>query len=63
MTYDRENSSIEEGVVFPSAVECRNAVATFSIKSETESLFWKVTQQGLLSNVPLTYVSGGYMPL
>ena len=34
--YDRENPSIEEGVVFPSAVDCRNAVATFSIRTETE---------------------------
>ncbi|XP_040245799.1 uncharacterized protein [Aegilops tauschii subsp. strangulata] len=36
MMYDRENPSIEEGVVFPSTVDCRNAVATYSIKAETE---------------------------
>ena len=33
MMYDRENPSTEEGVVFPSAVDCRNAVATYSIKA------------------------------
>ncbi|KAE8809579.1 histone-lysine n-methyltransferase atxr3 [Hordeum vulgare] len=39
--YDRENPCIAEGVVFPSAVDCRNAVASFSIKSETEFLTLK----------------------
>nr|XP_020188106.1 uncharacterized protein LOC109773800 [Aegilops tauschii subsp. strangulata] len=39
--YDRDNPSIEEGVVFSSTVECRNAVATFSIKSETEYMTLK----------------------
>ncbi|KAE8817518.1 hypothetical protein D1007_04951 [Hordeum vulgare] len=39
--YDRENPCIVEGVVFPSAVDCRNAVASFSIKSETEFLTLK----------------------
>ena len=36
MMYDRENPSIAEGVVFPSALDCRNAVATFSIQHEVE---------------------------
>nr|XP_020160190.1 uncharacterized protein LOC109745480 [Aegilops tauschii subsp. strangulata] len=36
MMYDRENPSLAEGVVFPSAVDCRNAVATFSIQHEVE---------------------------
>jgi hypothetical protein len=36
MLYDRDNPSLAEGVVFPSAVDCRNAVATFSIKNEVE---------------------------
>ena len=39
--YDRENPCIDEGVVFPSAVDCRNAVSSFSIKSETEFLTLK----------------------
>ena len=39
--YDRENPCIDEGVVFSSAVDCRNAVASFSIKSETEFLTLK----------------------
>ena len=39
--YDRENPCIDEGVVFPSAVDCRNAVPIFSIKSETEFLTLK----------------------
>ncbi|KAE8807645.1 hypothetical protein D1007_16024 [Hordeum vulgare] len=39
--YDRENPCIAEGVVFPSAVDCRNAVSSFSIKSETEFLTLK----------------------
>ena len=41
MMYDRDNPSIGEGVVFPSAIDCRNAVATFSIKSETEFIILK----------------------
>ena len=41
MMYDRDNPSIEEGVVFPGAVDCRNAVGTFSIKSETEYITLK----------------------
>ena len=45
MMYDRENPSIEEGVVFPSAVECRNAVATFSITTETEYITLKSDQR------------------
>ncbi|KAE8821195.1 hypothetical protein D1007_00822 [Hordeum vulgare] len=36
MMYDRENPSLAEGVVLPSAVDCRNAVATLSIKHEVE---------------------------
>ena len=36
MLYDRDNPSLAEGVVFPSAVDCRNVVATFSIKNEVE---------------------------
>ena len=36
MMYDRENPSLAEGVVFPSAVDCKNAVATFSIQHEVE---------------------------
>ena len=30
--YDRANPSLAEGVVFPFVVDCRNVVATFSIK-------------------------------
>ena len=41
MIYDRDNPSIEEGVVFPNAVDCKNAVGTFSIKSETEYITLK----------------------
>ena len=44
MMYDRDNPSIEEGVVFPGAVDCRNAVGTFSIKSETEYITLKSDQ-------------------
>ncbi|KAE8816968.1 hypothetical protein D1007_05520 [Hordeum vulgare] len=39
--YDRENPCISKGVVFRSAVDCRNAVSSFSIKSETEFLSLK----------------------
>ena len=39
--YDRENPCIDEGVLFPSVVDCRNAVSSFSIKSETEFLTLK----------------------
>ncbi|KAE8798262.1 hypothetical protein D1007_26558 [Hordeum vulgare] len=39
--YDTENPCIAEGVVFPSTVDCRNAVSSFSIKSETEFLTLK----------------------
>ncbi|KAE8809961.1 hypothetical protein D1007_13422 [Hordeum vulgare] len=44
MMYDRDNPSIEEGVVFPQAADCRNAVETFLIKSETEYITLKSDQ-------------------
>ncbi|KAE8780962.1 hypothetical protein D1007_45812 [Hordeum vulgare] len=44
MMYDRDNPSIDEGVFFPEAVDCRNAVETFSIKSETEYITLKSDQ-------------------
>ena len=44
MMYDRDNPSIEEGVVFPGAVDYRNAVGTFSIKSKTEYITLKSDQ-------------------
>ncbi|KAE8767953.1 hypothetical protein D1007_60622 [Hordeum vulgare] len=44
MMYDRDNPSIEEGVVFSEAVDCRNAAGTFSIKSETEYITLKSDQ-------------------
>jgi hypothetical protein len=30
--YDRENPSLIEGSIFPSIVDCRNALTTFCIK-------------------------------
>ena len=36
-----DSYKLDEGVVFPSAVDCRNAVSSFSIKSETEFLTLK----------------------
>ena len=45
MMYDRDNPSIGEGVVFPSAIDCRNAVATFSITTETEYITLKSDQR------------------
>jgi len=32
--YDRDNPSLEEGAIFPSMVDCRNALATYCIKGE-----------------------------
>jgi hypothetical protein len=32
--YDRDNPSLIEGTIFPSMIDCRNAVATFFIKGE-----------------------------
>jgi hypothetical protein len=32
--YDRDNPSIKEGSIFPSMTDCRNALATYCIKSE-----------------------------
>jgi hypothetical protein len=32
--YDRDNPSLTEGTIFPSMIDCRNAVATFCIKGE-----------------------------
>jgi hypothetical protein len=32
--YDRDNSSLNEGSLFPSMVDCRNALATYCIKGE-----------------------------
>ena len=45
MMYDRDNPSIGEGVVFPSAIDYRNAVATFSITTETEYITLKSDQR------------------
>ncbi|KAE8766275.1 hypothetical protein D1007_62555 [Hordeum vulgare] len=45
MMYDIDNPSIGEGVVFPSAVDCRNAVATFSVSTETEYITLKSDQR------------------
>ncbi|KAE8780890.1 hypothetical protein D1007_45879 [Hordeum vulgare] len=55
MMYDRDNPSIDEGVVFPEAVDCRNAVGTFSIKFETEYITLKSDQSSLeVSSVMVT---------
>jgi hypothetical protein len=34
IAYDRDNPSLSEGSIFPSMVDCRNALATFCIKGE-----------------------------
>ncbi|KAG8098713.1 hypothetical protein GUJ93_ZPchr0013g36910 [Zizania palustris] len=34
ISYDRENPSLTEGSIFPSIVDCRNALATFCIRGE-----------------------------
>jgi hypothetical protein len=34
--YDRDNPSLTEGTIFPSMIDCRNALATFSIRGETD---------------------------
>jgi hypothetical protein len=32
--YDRDNPSLTEGTIFPSMIDCKNAVVTFCIKGE-----------------------------
>jgi hypothetical protein len=32
--YDKDNPSLAEGTIFPSMVDCRNALATYCIKGE-----------------------------
>ncbi|KAE8769014.1 hypothetical protein D1007_59450 [Hordeum vulgare] len=55
MMYDRDNPSIDERVVFPEAVDCRNSVETFSIKFENEYITLKSDQSSLeVSSVMVT---------
>jgi hypothetical protein len=41
IAYDRDKASLSEGSIFPSMVDCRNALATFCIKGEHDFVFDK----------------------
>ena len=42
--FNRDDPSLAEGTIFSDVIECRNALATFSIKTQSEFNLTKVSQ-------------------
>jgi hypothetical protein len=47
IAYDRDNPSLSEGSIFPSMVDCRNALSTFCIKGQYDFVVDKSDATGL----------------
>jgi hypothetical protein len=62
--YDKDNPSLAEGTIFPSMVDCRNALATYCIKGEYDFEIDKSEPSRLrVHYAHMRGVDGGCMPL